>query len=134
MKKDYNTKTQSGIKEFIKNCSDKGFCASQVKEYLNSLGMEPNPTTVYRNLDAMVAKEELVKYKAPNSESYMYRVVNHKDCHTHLHLQCSVCGKVIHTDHDFTDKLVKQIEDGYGFKLDMCDASFAGVCDSCANK
>lgn len=131
-RKDYKTKTGEAIEQFLDTKKDIGFSVAEVHEYLNDKGTTSNITTIYRKLDQLVNKNKLIKYKSPNTDSYLYRVPEQNGrCHEHLHLQCSKCGKIIHLNDEFSAELIALFEKEYQFKLELDSSSLSGICADC---
>lgn len=128
----YKTIISEKITEYIKMHKEKSFCASDVYSYILGQDIKVNLVTIYRNLDRMTERNILVKYKAANSDSHLYRVVGEcGHCQDHLHMQCARCGKIYHLEGDFMNEITSYIEKKYKFELDCGNSFLSGVCASC---
>lgn len=128
----YNTKVSKCIKEYIDLSKDKSFSVHHLEDYLIEEGIYVNLSTIYRNLDQFVGDGLLIKFKAGHRGSYLYRINDEeKHCHSHLHLQCSKCGKTIHTKNDFMESLISRLENEYQFNIDCDISTISGLCFEC---
>ena len=132
MQREYHTKISQELERYIAKQNEQSFCASEVYSYMIGQGITVNLATIYRNLDRLTEKSRLIKFKTASSDSYWYRAAGETcDCHSHLHMQCKECGKIIHLEEDYSDEIISRLMKKYGFELE-CDNSFlGGVCDKC---
>lgn len=135
MAREYKTKISQAIEAFASDRQDRGFCAADVDAYLHKIGIDANTATVYRNLDRMVTQDKLIKYKSADGDSSLYRAKKtDSNCHEHLHMQCVLCGRVIHIDGDTMNHIVKGVQERYGFSIDCDRSSICGVCKDCQRR
>lgn len=128
----YKTKYQENIMNYIEDHKDQSFCAADVYAYMIRNEIQINLATVYRNLDKLTADHTLMKYKAADSDSFLYQYAGvNGDCQEHLHLQCSSCGKIYHLDGDFMKKMAEYLTQTHMFKLDCAASSIRGLCEEC---
>lgn len=130
--KGYNTKIRRILEDYLQSNAHSTVTAGEVLRHFEALGEPVSRTTVYRNLDRMVEERSVIKYVSDDGKkaSYLYRE-SHINCEDHLHLQCSLCGKVIHLDCHFMAELMEHIRASHGFAL-KCDSSILyGLCADC---
>lgn len=131
--KNYNTKTGQAIQHFIEMHENQQFAVGDVVDYMDERGINVNLTTVYRNLDRMVEQNRLAKYKTACSDTYQYRIVRADGgCHSHLHMNCRICGKILHMDGETMKRIVDSLSEEYGFVLECENSMLGGVCRECA--
>ena len=132
VKKEYKTRYKDNIMEYLQQNKNVRFCASDVFDYMSRRGISINLTTVYRNLDKMTDSGILLRSKNPADECCFYQYAEPENhCEGHLHMQCRQCGKVIHLDGVFMEKLNAYVEQTHGFLLDCMTSMLSGVCESC---
>ncbi|MBQ7627979.1 MAG: transcriptional repressor [Clostridiales bacterium] len=133
MKKEYSTKSSQAIMDYISGEKEGSFSAKDVHDYLETRGITANLSTIYRNLDKLVDKNILVKFRSSKSDSGLYRVVDTThSCHRHLHLQCRKCGKIYHLSGEFMNTIDSYIKSGYNFTLDCQNSLLTGICAECS--
>ena len=71
LQKSYHTKTTDLISQFIHKKQETGFTAGELADYLRENNVNVNKTTVYRNLDKMTEKGQLIKHKSMVSEGFV---------------------------------------------------------------
>ncbi len=132
LQKSYHTKTSDLISQFIAQNQEKGFTAGELSDFLRANDVAVNKTTVYRNLDKMTEKGQLVKYKSAISDGFVYQLAEEKhNCDEHIHFQCRKCGSLIHLDDEKTSEYLKSISSELGLEIDLNSSSLNGICQKC---
>ncbi|MCR5080435.1 MAG: transcriptional repressor [Treponema sp.] len=135
LQKSYHTKTTELISQFIKSKVEKGFTAGELSEFLKENGMDVNKTTVYRNLDKLTEKGELIKHKSMICDGFIYQNADEeKHCDEHIHFQCSKCGTVVHLTDEKTKEYLSSISKELGLQIDLNHSSLNGICPKCKTK
>lgn len=135
MKREYNTRVNQLITQFITEKSETSFTTQEVFEYLQAEEVDVNLTTVYRNLEKLLKNNRLVKFKSSKSAAVLYRVVdNQSNCHRHLHLQCKQCGKIYHLDGAFMNDIDQYVKNEFNFNIDCENSILTGVCFDCSKR
>ena len=86
---------------------------------------------VYRNLSQLEAEGLIRKSVKPGSREAYYQYVGADDCHSHLHLSCTRCGKTFHMDAEHTTQLTRAMSELDGFNLDILKTVMYGICQDC---
>ena len=132
---EYKTKAKECIIEFLKKHEDKSFTAKDIYNEIVNSGNNINIATIYRNIDALVEKGQLLKTKDSQSDSTTYQYVEDPfECHHHLHIQCKNCGKIAHVDGKEFDELAYFIENKLGYTLECGQSKLLGFCKECSKK
>ncbi|MCR5612601.1 Fur family transcriptional regulator [Treponema sp.] len=135
MQKTYHTKSSELIDQFIEQKKDNGFTAIELSKYLLSRGLNLNKTTVYRNLDKLIASGRLIKLKSIINDGFIYQAAEEeKSCSDHIHFQCKNCGSVIHLDDKETKRYLQTISKKFELNLDLDSSGLYGVCSRCKSK
>jgi Fur family ferric uptake transcriptional regulator len=129
----YKTKQKSLIYECVVETEGKHFTAEDIVEMLDSRGSHVGKTTVYRQLDRMLAEGEIRKYMLGDKIGACYQYTGKKVCE-HFHLKCIECGKLIHADCAFLEKLKEHISEEHDFFIDGSRTVFYGTCRECRKK
>ena len=132
MKSVYKTKAREEIMAYLKEHSEQRLTAREIFEAVCEQSVEVNRTTVYRNLDRLCETGELMRFKEANQDAWYYQYSSEqKHCNSHMHAQCSVCGKIFHLDKtfagDFADAMLKE----YGLDIDPVGTIIIGRCSKC---
>lgn len=132
MQKTYITKSKLAILKCLQQKSDEVFTASDIYESLRDEGQEINLATVYRNLEKLTEEGRLSKFKHAESDSTFFRyIAEDSHCNEHLHMQCSVCGKIIHMECHFMDEITEHLLNEHGFSLEPVGSVLYGRCENC---
>ena len=135
LQKSYHTKTTDLISQFIHKKQETGFTAGELADYLRENNVNVNKTTVYRNLDKMTEKGQLIKHKSMISEGFVYQSNDEeKHCAEHIHFQCCRCGSVLHLSDEKTSEYLKSISTALGLEIDLGLSSLNGLCSKCRGK
>lgn len=132
LQKSYRTKTSDLISQFIQSKTEQSFTAAELSSFLEENGVGVNKTTVYRNLDKLTEKGQLVKHKSMISDGFIYQAAEDENhCEDHIHFQCCKCGSVIHLDDSKTSEYLKSISSELGLQIDLNLSSLNGICQKC---
>jgi len=131
----YNTRLRQAILNFLLVNQDKTVTALEIFNALRQENIKISRTTVYRFLDKLVSEDRLLRYVTDDGKKASYMYVGDNPNHSsHLHLQCTECGKVIHLDCEFMDEIFLHISKHHDFDL-KCDSSILyGKCQRCLKK
>lgn len=129
----YSTRTRSALLDILESHKDTSISAEEVLDALRQRGLEVNKTTVYRNLERMVEDGSVHKFSSEDGKRAFYQL-SEGTCSDHLHLQCSVCGKVEHLDCDFMKSFEEHVRREHGFSLSCKGSIIYGVCKACQGK
>ncbi len=135
MKNEYKTKTRQLILDFLNEHTDKRFTAADIYKNINESDGSINRATVYRNLDRLVSQGKLLKFKDNDSDACFFQYSEgHEHCDSHMHAQCSDCGKLFHLESEFVDKFEDEIKNAYGIDIDCSKTIIVGKCEECSKK
>lgn len=89
--------------------------------------------TVYRTLELFTELGILKKLDFEDGR-FRYEINDHKLSHSHYHLICLKCGKVIEFSYDSLDKIQNKIKKENGFTIVDYNLKFYGYCKDCAEE
>ncbi|MBQ7600167.1 MAG: transcriptional repressor [Clostridia bacterium] len=120
----YNTKQREEILELLKANRDRCLTAREI------CGMvKAGEATVFRTLSALAKEGTVSKFLSGGTPTYQLN-----ECgahHEHIHLKCSECGKLIHSDCSFIEELEHHFEKDHSFKVDRSKTVIYGICSEC---
>ena len=127
--KKYDTRQRDYLIDFLNQHPDQLLSVRQIAQKL--CAHQISLSAVYRNLSQLEAEGLIRKsVKAGSRESY-YQYVGAEDCHSHLHLSCTRCGKTFHMDAEHTAQLTRAMLELDGFELDILKTVMYGICQDC---
>ena len=89
--------------------------------------------TVYRSLELFTTLELLKKLDFGDGRS-RYELNDENLNHTHHHLICLGCGKIVEFSYDFLDDVKMKIEEKEKFQIVDSQLKFYGYCSECQKK
>ena len=88
-------------------------------------------STVYRLVSELVGEGKITRISDGRTRHCTYQYVGEESCHSHLHLKCKGCGKLMHLDKDVSKSLENAVKRAGGFLIDE-GAFLFGTCEGCA--
>jgi Fe2+ or Zn2+ uptake regulation protein len=128
----YKTKVRALIVNYLKENRDRRFTAREIYDSIKDEAGSLNQTTIYRNMDRLCEEGKLVRYKEPNQNAWYYQFSEeNRNCHRHMHAQCSSCGRIFHLEKPFVDDFTERIRDLYGLDVSPSRTIIIGRCSAC---
>ncbi|WP_054743923.1 Fur family transcriptional regulator [Cellulosilyticum ruminicola] len=105
MKGEYKTKPRTLIIQYLKQNAEPRFTARDIVNKLITDGENINYATVYRNLEKLYKEGKLIRYKENDLNATCCKYSETQEhCNSHMHAQCSACGKIFHLDQEFVEE------------------------------
>lgn len=127
--KKYDTRQRDCLINFLNQHPDQLLSVRQISQEL--CAQQISLSAVYRNLSQLETEGLIRKSAKTGSREAYYQYVGAPDCHSHLHLFCTRCGKTFHMDAEHTSKLTRAMSELDGFDLDILKTVLYGVCQDC---
>ena len=127
--KKYDTRQRDYLISFLNQHPDQLLSVRQIAQEL--CAQQISLSAVYRNLSQLEAEGLIRKSVKPGSREAYYQYVGAEDCHSHLHLSCTRCGKTFHMDAAHTAQLTRAMSELDGFDLDILETVLYGICQNC---
>lgn len=89
--------------------------------------------TVYRNIKYLLEQDIIKKVELPNSLP-CYEIKVSDEEHSHHHLICRECHKIIDFEDDLLESVEDAIENSRNFKITDHKVIFYGICENCKIK
>ena len=128
--KQYHTEQREQLLTFLHTHADRAYTA---EELAKQLGGSPALSTVYRLLNRLAEEEAVKRLCRDGSRRFLYQATGGESCRSHLHLQCTVCGRLIHLDDDTSAAMCRML-DSADFEVDEGKTVLLGHCRSCRGK
>lgn len=129
---EYKTKQKEILIRFLKTREDTPLSIEEIFEHIGETGEHLGKSTVYRLINKL-CEEGMVK-RFEQGKKFLYQLAGGEDCHYHLHLKCTECGKLIHMDHEQSEKLIEAIYGKQGFTVSQTDTTLFGRCEDCGKQ
>ena len=131
MKSTYQTQQRKIILSFLASAHDRQFTIDEMIEGLNREGHNVAQSSVYRLMKKLVEEGVVRRHSKEDSRQYVYQIIESEECHSHLHLQCTECGKLVHLSHEATKEARQWMQGATGFELDQEKTYLYGKCKDC---
>ena len=113
----------------IASCPGGRATAIELAQRLRQDGQPVGLSTVYRQLEKLVAQGKVHKLLTEEGACYQYcDKSRHTDCFL---LQCEGCGAIFHMDCSHLGELYEHLLQGHGFAINPRRTMFYGLCEKC---
>ena len=125
----YMTRQQQAVLKCIESCPGGRATAMDLMQMLRQEGRTVGLSTVYRQLEKLVAQGKVHKLLTEEGACYQYcdKTV-HRDCFL---LQCEGCGAIFHMDCSHLGELYGHLLESHGFAINPRRTMFYGLCGKC---
>lgn len=125
----YMTRQQQAVLKCIESCPGGRATAMDLMQMLRQEGQTVGLSTVYRQLEKLVAQGKVHKLLTEEGACYQYcdKTV-HRDCFL---LQCEGCGAIFHMDCSHLGELYGHLLESHGFAINSRRTMFYGLCGKC---
>lgn len=131
----YKTQQKEMLLDFLKRHPDSPFSIEQIVEGLeNEYEDAPGKSTVYRLVGQLVENGSVMRFVKGNSRQFLYQLTSGEECHSHLHLKCTECGKLLHMGHELSEKVLMNILGENDFTVKADKTTLLGCCKDCKIK
>lgn len=131
---EYNTHQKKLLLDFLAENREQQYtigdlCSALERKYGKDA---PGTSTIYRIIKQLVEENTVKRFVKLNSRHFFYQLAAGKDCHSHLHMKCTGCGKLIHMDHEQTETITETIFGDSSFTVDREHTTIFGICAECS--
>lgn len=131
MKGTYQTQQRKILLGFLSSAHDRQFTIEEIIEELKAQGHNVAQSSVYRLMKKLVDEGLVRRHSKEDSRQYVYQIMKSEECHSHLHLQCTECGRLVHLSHEATKEAKQWMQGATGFELDHEKTYLYGRCTDC---
>lgn len=133
----YQTEQKRVILAYMKAHSEEAFTIEELCERLRketAFTSVPGKSTIYRIMPKLVEEGLVKRFVKGNSRKFLYQMVCGEHCDRHLHMKCSVCGKLYHMEDEESEALFLQVMRKHHFQLDESRTVLFGQCEGCSGQ
>ena len=131
MKSTYQTQQRKILIGFLVNAHGRQLTIDEIMDGLREEGKNVPQSSVYRLMKKLVDEGVVRRHSKEDSRQYVYQIIESEECHSHLHLQCTECGKLVHLSHEATREARQWMQGATGFDLDQEKTYLYGKCVDC---
>lgn len=88
-------------------------------------------SSVYRNLAKLLEAGKVREFRKDDGRTALYQYTDPVKCSAHLHMKCTVCGKLFHMDNKISETLLQSVLESSAFSIDGSKTVLYGVCSHC---
>ncbi len=125
----YRTEQREMLVDFLREHADRQYTASDLTRALGADHI--GQATVYRLIKRLVEEGVVRAFAIGDGHRTYYQYINGETCTSHLHLKCTVCGRLYHLGGCVSEFLEKQILATHRFALDEQKTMLFGTCHKC---
>jgi Fur family ferric uptake transcriptional regulator len=129
---EYKTKQKEELLSYLRETGDTPQSVEDIFAALQQRGGTLGQSTVYRLVKKLSAEGTLKCFS--ENKRFLYQLVAGEDCHHHLHLKCTQCGRLLHMGHSESERLIEDIYGANGFAVSEEATTLFGCCGECAAK
>ena len=118
-----------------KTDEERSFTIDEIIESMDadaSYAIKPGKSTLYRLLPSLVEAGTVHRFTRDKGCKAAYQIVGGRSCHSHMHMKCNGCGRLLHMSDSASRELMEQIEKLNQFHLDLAHTLLYGTCSDCA--
>ncbi len=130
----YQTEQKKMLLAYMKAHSEDAFTIEELCERLKeekTFLQTPGKSTIYRLMPKLVEEGLVKRFVKGNSRKFLYQMVCGEHCDRHLHMKCSVCGRLYHMEDTESEALFLQVHKKHHFQLDEGKTVLFGQCEGC---
>ncbi|MBE6546131.1 MAG: Fur family transcriptional regulator [Ruminococcaceae bacterium] len=130
---EYRTEQKTMLSDFLRANREHAYTVDELAEGMRlSYGeAAPGKSTVYRLMTHLVEEGTVKRFVKGHSRRFVYQIVGGADCHSHLHLKCMECGKLLHLDEEVSERLLRAVRSSNDFSVDEEETVLFGACAVC---
>lgn len=130
---EYHTQQKTVLTDFLRQHSETPYTVEELAGELERLFGEtaPGKSTLYRLINRLVEEGTVKRFVKGNSRHFVYQIAGGEDCHHHLHMKCTDCGRLIHMGHEQSEMILDSIFGDTSFEVDREQTTIFGVCAEC---
>lgn len=130
---EYATEQKKMLLDFLRsNCENAYTVDRLVADMKEAYGETvPGKSTVYRLMTRLVEEGTVKRFVKGHSRQFLYQIVAGDHCHSHLHLKCIGCGRLIHLDERVSDELLDRVRACSNFSVSEEETVLFGACGDC---
>lgn len=131
MKGTYQTQQRKILLQYLTIARDRQLTIEEIMEGMKREGQNLPQSSVYRLMKKLVEEGVVRRHAKEDSRQYVYQIIESEECHDHLHLQCTECGKLVHLSHEATKEAKIWMQGATGFDLNQEKTFLYGKCGDC---
>lgn len=132
----YKTKQMTELLTYMKSVQGSHVTVNDICEYFAEKDITVGTTTIYRQLERMVAEGTVAKYVVDGTSGACFEYTGGQQAEKEscYHCKCEKCGKLIHLHCGEVESLKQHMMEHHSFEMDALRTVFYGICEECREK
>jgi len=131
---EYMTEQKKVLFDFLRENCEHAYSVEEIVYKLRETGKDLPKSTVYRLISRLVEDGKVKRMSRGNTRTFVYQIIAGELCHSHLHLKCMSCGKIIHMGEAISSEMLGAIKKSNNFSVSESETIILGQCESCVSK
>ena len=130
----YQTIQKKELLQFLEKHSERAYTIDEMVSAMETdpaCSSRPGNSTIYRLLPSLVEAGTVHRFSRGSGRKASYQIVGGQSCHSHIHMKCTGCGRLLHMSDEASRAISCNLLDTSGFRLDMGRTTLFGLCRSC---
>ena len=130
----YKTRQKEELAKLLASVPDRHLTVVDICALLRRKHKLVGTTTVYRQIEKMVAEGTVLKHVTDSSEPATFEYIGTENCHDSVcyHCKCESCGKLIHVKCEELQTTEEHFRSHHGFAINPRRTVLYGLCEPCA--
>ncbi len=133
----YRTRQKELLLSYLETVPGVHVTAADVCDHFRALGTSIGQSTVYRQLESLVAEGVLNKYVIDQNSPACFEYVGtegHVEAEVCFHCKCEKCNRLIHMHCEELEEIEKHLLAEHRFRLNPLRTVFYGLCEQCMDE
>ena len=131
---EYRTEQKKILYNFLRENCEKAYSIEEIVEKLSESAHALPKSTVNRLMSRLCDDGKVKRMSRGASRTFVYQIIAGEHCHSHLHLKCISCGRIIHMGENDSHELLSTIKKSNNFSVSETETIILGRCEGCAEK
>lgn len=130
----YRTEQKRELMDFLTKNGNRSFTIDEICREMKAdtrYITPPGRSTVYRLIPKLLDENMIKQFYRGTSHKTVYQIVGGEECSAHMHLKCTVCGRIFHMGAGISEELSKKIYEWDDFAVDAGQTMIFGTCKDC---
>ena len=130
----YQTIQKKELLQFLEKHSERAYTIDEMVSAMETdpaCSTCPGKSTIYRLLPSLVEAGTVHRFSRGSGRKASYQIVGGQSCHSHIHMKCTGCGRLLHMSDDASIALAEEIARKNRFAVDLARTLLYGTCEGC---
>lgn len=130
----YQTIQKKELLQFLEKHSERAYTIDEMVSAMETdpaCSSRPGKSTIYRLLPSLVEAGTVHRFSRGSGRKASYQIVGGQSCHSHIHMKCTGCGRLLHMSDDASMALAEEIARKNRFTVDLARTLLYGTCEIC---